>query len=440
MAGRATFAGIWIQHHVYILGMNLDPISEVRGVRLPGETDPTTLHLARGRIVAIGGDHPVGGGRIIDAAGGLAMPGLVESHLHLDKAFLDERLPAARSLAEAIAITAAYKAQVTTEDMTARATRAIERAVLRGTTLIRAETDVDPIIGLRGIEVMLELRDRYADLVDLQIVAFPQEGILRSPGTAELLRDALDLGADVLGACCYNEADLGDALAHLDLVFELAAERGVDLDLHADFADTPADPRFGLAREIARRAAGLPTRVTIGHATAIAGADPGERAATAVELADTGVAVVTLPMTDLHLGGRAEGAPTGRGITAVEDLWAAGVEVACSTNNVRNAFTPYGDVDLLETGLLLAQLTQRSAAEELDPVLDALTATAASVVGVADGYGLSPGDRADLWIVDADDPRDALLRHPPRKWVLKAGRLVARSTADSAIASPAIVG
>ncbi|NGN67138.1 amidohydrolase family protein [Streptomyces sp. A7024] len=405
----------------------------LRDVRVENSPDPTDIRIRDGRITAIGGPDTSPATETLDGDGRIVLPGLVETHLHPDKALLDSVRPnPTGTLAGAISVTAELKAGFTHAGVRARAEQVLRMCVLNGTTTIRAHPDVDPVAGLTGLEVLHELRDAWADLVTLQTVAFPQEGILQAPDTHKLLRKALDAGADVIGGCTYAEKTLDDCKRHIDLVLDLAAEYGVPADMHADFADDTADPRFALAGYIAEQTAarGLSGRVALGHVTSLGGLPPAERRAVAAELAAAGVAVVSLPATDLFLGGRRDERAVRRGLTPVRDLWDAGVLLACSNNNIRNAFTPYGTGDLLETALLLARLAHLSGPADLHRVLRTVTHDAAKVAGLTD-YGIHRGAPADLVILDTRDYDAILLDRPARTAVIKAGRIVARTTRTS---------
>jgi cytosine deaminase len=361
----------------------------------------------------------------------VVIPGLIESHLHLDKALLDgERASPDGTLGSAIAVTGELKRAFTPATVRDRARRVLDQAITNGTTFVRAHPDVDPIVGLMTLDVMLGLREEYRGLMDLQVVAFPQEGLLRAPQTLELLREGLRRGADVVGGCPYNEDSPADSRRHVDEVFALAAEFGVPADLHADFADDASDPRFALAEYIAdvTEREGMGGRVALGHMTSLAGRPPAERKDVLARLAAAKVAVVPLPATDLHLSGRSDEQNVRRGIAPVRELWEAGVTTAYSSNNVRNAFTPYGNTDLLDIGLLLAQTCHLSGADDLARVLDMATGQAARVVGIADRYGLRPGAVADLVVLGTREVSNVLLDRPDRCYVIKGGRVVARTT------------
>ncbi|MGD6740445.1 amidohydrolase family protein [Streptomyces sp. BH106] len=419
----------------------------LRHARVEDSPDPTDIRVRGGRIEAIGpGLTPPDdiGAEVLDCAGRVVVPGLIEAHLHPDKALLDGLTPEGTgSLADAIRITALLKAGFTYDEVRARAEQVLRMCVLNGTTAIRAHPDVDPVAGLTGLNVLLELRERWAALVTLQVVAFPQEGIFKAPGTEKLLREALDSGADVVGGCTYNEASLADCHRHVELVLDLAAEYGVPADLHADFGDDHGDSRFALAEFIAARTAerGLQGRVTLGHATSLAGRPPAERRAVLAALAAAGVAVVPLPATDLFLGGRGDDTAPRRGLAPVRELWDADVLTACATNNIRNAFTPYGTGDVLETALLLARIAHLSGPADLRRVLRMVTYDAARVIGIPEpDYGVREGAVADLVVLDTHEYATLLLDRPARTAVVKSGRVVARSTVSAELDGSLVAG
>lgn len=402
----------------------------LRNARIDDEAALVDIAIASGAITETGTGLPVSAETEIDCAGRVVIPGLVESHVHLDKALLDHERTGDGTLADAIAVTAELKRDFTAVSIRDRARRVLEQAITHGTTTLRAHPDVDPIVGLLGVHTLLELRDEFRGRIDLQIVAFPQEGIFRAPGTLALLREGLRDGADVIGGCTYNEDSVTECRRHIDQVFDLAAEFGVPVDLHADFADDTSDPRFALADYIAEvtERTGMAGRVTIGHATSLAARPPADRDRVLRRLAEAGVAVVPLPATDMFLGGRADTANIRRGIAPVRELWAAGVRTAFSSNNIRNAFTPYGNADLLDIGLFLAQVSHLAGAEDLTRVLAMATSEAAAVIGIADRYGLRAGAAADLVVLSTHRVADALLDRPDRCYVIKGGRIVARTT------------
>jgi cytosine deaminase len=362
----------------------------------------------------------------IDAGGRALIPGLIEPHLHLDKAMLHGRLPATLgTLDEAIRVTGILKSKQKREDVLERSRQVLDMAVQNGTVAIRAHPDVDHIQGLIGVETLLQLREEYRQLLDLQIVAFPQEGILKSEGTYELMEEAMGMGADVVGGCPYNEAAWDDTQRHIDMVFGMAQKHDAHVDMHADFSDEVADKRFTCAAYIAQKAidTGYQGKVSLGHVTSLGALTTEELKPIADLLCEADISVVTLPATDLYLGGRKDEKNQRRGLTPVRALRNAGVNVAYSSNNVRNAFTPFGKADMLVIGNMLAHVVQFGTPEDQAAVLDMGTKNAARAIGIASDYGVAVGKQADLVILDTYKVADALLDMPSRSWVLKRGKI-----------------
>lgn len=385
------------------------------------------IAIHNGRIVAMDHRIDVAARRVIDAGGRAVLPGLLEPHIHLDKALLESRMPnRTGTLEEAIRITGLLKRQQTRGDVLDRSRRVLDMAVRHGTVALRCHPDVDPIQGLIGVETAIELKEEYAPLLDVQVVAFPQEGILKSPGTVDLLRQAIRSGATIVGGCPYNEHTWEDTKAHVDTVFTLALETGCDIDIHADFADDASDQRFAAAAYIARKTidTGYQGRVTLGHVTSLAALVPDQAAEVIALLSDARIHIVTLPATDLYLGGRKESARNRRrALTPIQALRDAGVNVTFSSNNIRNAFTPFGNADPLQIGLLLAHAAQLGSPDDQAFVLHMCTYAAAAAMGITADYGIAVGRLADLVIVDTLKVSDALLDLPARLWVIKRGKV-----------------
>jgi cytosine deaminase len=362
----------------------------------------------------------------IDAGGRAVIPGLIEPHLHLDKAMLHRRLTASLgTLDEAIRVTGILKSRQERDDVLDRSRRVLDMAVQNGTVAIRAHPDVDLIQGLIGVETLLQLREEYKDLLDLQIVAFPQEGILKSEGTYDLMEEAMDMGADVVGGCPYNEFSWDDTRRHIDMVFEMAQKHDADVDMHADFSDDVTDQRFASAAYIAKKAidTGYQGRVTLGHVTSLGALTPDELKPVMELLREADISIVTLPATDLYLSGRKDNKNQRRGLTPVKVLYNAGVNVAYSSNNIRNAFTPFGKADMLVIGNMLAHVIQFGTPEHQAAVLDMGTKNAARAIGMKSDYGIAVGKQADLVILDTYMVADALLDIPSRSWVIKRGKI-----------------
>jgi cytosine/creatinine deaminase len=398
----------------------------ISNVCIDDDQPTTNIGIDGGRIVAIDRNLAVESRERIDAAGRAAIPGLLEPHLHLEKALLHRRMPArSGTLEEAIRITGILKGKQEREDVLQRSRQVLDMAVKNGTVAVRAHPDVDVIQGLIGVETALQLREEYRDLIDIQIVAFPQEGILKSPGTLELMEEALKMGADVVGGCPYNELTWEDTRRHIDIVFDLAQRHGLPVDMHADFADDTSDPRFFAAAHTARKTidCGFQGRVSLGHVTSLGALAPDEAKPVLDLLHEADIHIVTLPATDVYLGGRKDLKAQRRGLTPVRALRDAGVNVTYSSNNIRNAFTPFGKADPLLIGNFLAHLAQFGTPENQAYVLQMGTHDAARAMGIAADYGIAVGKRADLVILDTQLVADALLDIPPRAWVIKNGKV-----------------
>lgn len=374
-------------------------------------------------------------GQTIDVGGRVVLPGFVEPHLHLDKALLYRRQPTRDgTLEEAIRLTGQLKAEQDRDDVLDRSRSVLDMAVGNGTVAIRAQPDVDPIQGLIGVETGLVLRDEYHDVLDLQVVAFPQEGIIKAPGTLELMEEALRMGASVVGGCPYNEPSLDDTRRHVDIVFELAKRFDRPVDMHVDFADDTSDARYAISGYIAEKAIehGYQGRVSLGHVTSLASLTHEEAKPVIDLLREADVSIVTLPATDLYLGGRHDEYNQRRAVTPVHLLRDSGVNVTFSSNNVRNAFTPFGKADMLQIGNLLAHVAQFGTPHSQAEVLRMATYDAARSIGLRD-YGLAEGRQADLVVCDSQLVGDVLADIPVRPWVIKRGRVSAETRHETKI-------
>jgi len=375
------------------------------------------IGIAAGRIAAIEPALP-GGGPEIDAEHALVVPGLIETHLHLDKTCILDRCRAEEgTLAEAVRETAAAKRSFTVEDVYARGRRTLERCIAQGTMHIRTHVELDPGIGMIGFEGVRQLARHYAWAVDMQMCAFPQEGLLNNPGTEALLVQALRQGAQALGAVPYTDSD---PRGQIDRIFALAREFDVDIDMHLDLAETTD----GMQIEYVCRKTeeyGWGGRVAVGHATQLSLVPRARYDAIAAQLARAGVAVTILPATDLYLMGRSHGHAVPRGVVPAEPLRRAGVTCSLATNNVLNPFTPYGDGSLIRIANLYANVCHVARPAELTGCLDMVTGLAARLLRLP-GYGIAVGHAADLVAIDAANPADAVATVAQPLWGLKGGR------------------
>ena len=375
----------------------------LRHCRIAGAEEALVdIGIKDGRIAAIAPSLPAQRASE-DIRGNLVLPGFVETHIHLDKSCILDRCSAHGNLADAIAEVATLKQGFTEDDIYSRARQTLEKSILQGTTRMRVHAEVDPRIGLRGFNAMQTLKHEYAWAIDLEICVFPQEGLLNDPGTDELLVEACGNGADLIGGCPYTDHDPN---GHVARIFAIAREFNLDIDFHLDF---DLDPTWMRLDEVCRQtiAHGYGGRVAIGHATKLSAVTKDALAAIGQKLADAGVAVTTLPSTDLFLMGRAHDHNNPRGVAPVHQLLRHGVTCSISTNNVLNPFTPFGDCSLLRMANLYANVTYAATRAELTACFEMITTLPARLMAITD-YGIVPGNPADLVVVDAADRVSAL--------------------------------
>jgi cytosine deaminase len=396
----------------------------LRNARIEGEPRPVDIAADGGRILAISDAAARAGAngfaRELDVGGRFVSPGLVETHLHLDKScILDRCVSREGTLAEAIAQVASAKAAFTAEDVHARAVRTLERAILQGTTHMRTQLEVDPGIGLRGLDGVLPLVDEYRFAIDIEICVFPQEGLTNNPGTEPLLVECLRRGAArVLGAAPYVDTD---PHAQIDRVFAIARDFDVDVDMHLDFTLDVQRMDVDYVCEATRRHR-YEGRVTIGHVSTLSALPSAAFAATATRLRDAGVAVTVMPATDLFLMGRGADHDVPRGVAPVHRLAQAGVNGSLSTNNVLNPFTPFGDCSLMRIANLYANACQVGDAAGIAECYRMITSRAAGILKVPD-YGIGVGNAADLVVFDCENAAQAVAEIAPPLWAFKRGRM-----------------
>jgi len=355
----------------------------------------------------------------LDAAGCLLVPGLIETHIHLDKTCILDRCRIEEgTVAEAVRETAAAKRSFTVEDVYARAEQTLQRCIAHGTMHMRTHVELDPGIGMIGFEAISELARDYAWALDVELCVFPQEGLTNNPGTEELLIDGLRRGARTIGAAPYFDSD---QRGQIDRIFAIARDFDAEIDMHLDLADTTD----GMQIEYVCRKTeefGWGGRVAVGHVTQMSLLPPDRFGAIAARLASAGVAVTILPSTDLHLMGRSHDHAVPRGVVPAEPLRKAGVTCSISTNNVLNPFTPYGDGSLIRMANLYANVCQVSRPAELAGCLDMITGAAARLMRL-DDYGIKVGGPADLVCLDAQGPTEAIATLAQPLWGTKRGRV-----------------
>jgi cytosine deaminase len=380
-----------------------------------------------GRITAIGpGLSAPDGVDRIDAQGWLLSPPFVDAHFHLD-ATLSYGLPrvnASGTLLEGIALWGELKPTLTQDAIVERALAYCDWAVAQGLLAIRSHVDVCDE-RLLAVEALLHVRERVRPYLDLQLVAFPQDGVLRSPGALSNLKRALDLGVDVVGGIPHFERTMADGAESVRMLCELAAERGLPVDMHCDESDDPMSRHIETLAFHAQRL-GLQGRVTGSHLTSMHSMDNYYVSKLLPLIAESGVHAVANPLINITLQGRHDSYPKRRGMTRVPELMAAGVNVAFGHDCVMDPWYGLGSADMLEVaamGLHVAQMTSQAG---MRACFYAVTTHGARVLGL-EGYGLSVGGRGDFVLLQAHSPVEALRLRARRLVVVRGGRVLARS-------------
>jgi cytosine deaminase len=394
----------------------------LRGARVPGSSGTTNIGIANGKIVAA--DDAAR--KVIDVGGALVTPALVEPHIHLDAVLTvgEPRYNATGSLFEGIAIWAERVQSLTVEDVQRRAGVVLRWQLANGVLHVRSHVDVcDP--ELRALRALLELRDAVRDQIDLQLVAFPQQGIYSFDGGERLMREAVRLGADVVGGIPHYELTREYGEKSVRFAMELAAEHGLQVDVHCDETDDDHS-RFleVMAAETIRL--GMSGRVTASHTTAMHSYNNAYAYRLIQNLRRAGLHMVTNPLDNSVLQGRFDGYPVRRGHTRVKELLAAGINVCIGHDSVMDPWYPLGYGDPLQAAFVLAHYGQMSGYGELRQLIDMITTYPARALGLP-AYGLQEGANADLVVFTAPSELDAVRLVAPRRLVLRRGRVVART-------------
>jgi cytosine/creatinine deaminase len=397
----------------------------LRNARLAGRDDLTDLGVDDGMLVAAGPDSPAT--EVIDLAGRLVTPPLVEPHIHLDAVLTvgQPRPNVSGSLFEGIAVWGERVADLTYEDVQARVAQVLRWELACGVQHVRSHVDVcDP--QLRALRALIDLREEVRGLIDLQLVAFPQQGIFGFEGGSELMREAVRLGADVVGGIPHYELTREEGVESVKFAMALADEHGLQVDIHCDETDDDHS-RFVevMAAETIRR--GMSGRVTASHTTAMHSYNSAYAYRLIRNIARAGLHMVTNPLDNSVLQGRFDTGPIRRGHTRIKQLQDAGVNVSIGHDSVMDPWYPLGYGDPLQAAFVLVHYGQMSGDSELRRLIDMITVNPAAALGL-DGYGLRVGGPADLVVLDAPSEADALRLIAPRTLVLRDGKVVARAT------------
>ncbi|ULR42261.1 amidohydrolase family protein [Rhizobium sp. K102] len=398
----------------------------VRNANLPDGRTGIDIGIEGDRIIAVERNLQAQAPEEIDATGRLVSPPFVDPHFHMD-ATLSLGLPrmnVSGTLLEGIALWGELRPIVTKEELVDRALRYCDLAVTQGLLFIRSHVDTsDP--RLVTVEAMIEVRERVAPYIDLQLVAFPQDGYYRSPGAIDALNRALDMGVDIVGGIPHFERTMGDGTASVEALCRIAADRGLPVDMHCDETDDP------LSRHIETLAAqtirfGLQGRVAGSHLTSMHSMDNYYVSKLIPLMAEAQINVIPNPLINIMLQGRHDTYPKRRGMTRIRELMDAGLNVSFGHDCVMDPWYSMGSGDMLEVGHMAIHVAQMAGIDDKKRIFDALTVNSAKTMGLA-GYGLEKGSNADLVILQANDPLEALRLKPNRLAVIRRGKVVART-------------
>jgi len=398
----------------------------IRNANLPDGRSGIDIGIKDGKIAVFESSLSAKATEEIDASGYLVSPPFVDAHFHMDATLSlgQPRLNQSGTLLEGITLWGELKPHLTVEAIKERALKYCDLAVARGLLAIRSHVDIcDP--RLLAVDALLEVKNEVAPYLDLQLVAFPQDGYLRDPAAAKLLESALDRGVDVIGGIPHFERTMEDGRKSVEILCRLAAERGLRVDMHCDESDDPLSRHIEtLTAETVRH--GLQGRVTGSHLTSMHSMDNYYVSKLLPLMAEAEMNVVANPLINITLQGRHETYPKRRGMTRVPELLNAGVKVAFGHDCVMDPWYSLGSADMLEVASMGLHVAQMTGVEQMKSCFRAVTEIPAAILGLED-YGLEKGCNADLVILQAADPVEALRLKANRLFVIRKGKIISRS-------------
>ncbi len=398
----------------------------IRNANLPDGRIGIDIGIKDGKIVALEVALTAKAQKEIDASGYLVSPPFVDAHFHMDATLSlgQPRLNQSGTLLEGIALWGELKPHLTVEAIKERALRYCDLAVARGLLAIRSHVDIcDP--RLLAVDALLEVRKEVAPYLDLQLVAFPQDGYLRTPEVAKLLENALDRGVDVVGGIPHFERTMDEGKKSVEVLCRIAAERGLRVDMHCDESDDPLSRHIEtLTAETVRH--GLQDRVTGSHLTSMHSMDNYYVSKLLPLMAEAEMNVVSNPLINITLQGRHDTYPKRRGMTRVPEMMGIGIKVAFGHDCVMDPWYSLGSADMLEVACMGLHVAQLTGVEQMKSCFRAVTEIPAAILGL-EGYGLEKGCNADLVILQAADPVEALRLKANRLFVIRRGRIISSS-------------
>ncbi|MEQ8968037.1 MAG: amidohydrolase family protein [Azospirillaceae bacterium] len=398
----------------------------IRDATLPDGRTGQDIAVEAGRIAEVRPAIEAHAAVVLDAGGRLVSPPFVDAHFHMDATLSlgRPRLNESGTLLEGIALWGELKPHLTAEAVIERALAYCDLAVSQGLLAVRSHVDIcdDRLL---AVDALLEVRDKVRPWLDLQLVAFPQDGLYRSPNAEANLLRALDRGVDVVGGIPHFERTMADGAASVARLCEIAAERGLRVDMHCDETDDPMSRHIEtLAAETHRL--GLAGRVAGSHLTSMHSMDNYYVSKLLPLIAEAGVSAIANPLINITIQGRHDTYPKRRGMTRVPEMMDQGIPVALGHDCVMDPWYSLGSADMLEVAHMAVHVGQMTARERLRACFEAVTSVPAAILGL-ESYGLEPGCRADMVLLQAADPIEAIRLKPPRLAVVRDGRVVART-------------
>ncbi|HYP63858.1 MAG TPA: amidohydrolase family protein [Acidocella sp.] len=398
----------------------------IRNANLPDGRTSIDIGIAAGRIEAVAPALAAEAAETIDATNRLVTPPFIDSHLHLDSTLSLglPRLNRSGTLLEGIQLWGELKPHLTVEAIYERAKKLCLWSMARGTLGIRSHVDIcdDRLL---AVEALVKLREELKPWLDIQLVAFPQDGYLRYPKSAENLERAVSMGVDIIGGIPHFERTMEEGAESVKRLMRLAAERGLMVDMHCDESDDPLSRHIEtLAAETIRH--GMGGRVTGSHLTSMHSMDNYYVSKLIPLIAEAGVSAIANPLINITLQGRHDTYPKRRGMTRVKELMAAGVTVGFGHDCVMDPWYPLGSHDMLQVASMGLHVGQLTGTDEIKSCLAAVTENPAKILGL-DGYGLTPGCHADLVILQAEDAFEAIRLSAERLFVIRRGKILAEA-------------
>jgi len=380
------------------------------------------IGIRNGKIDCITEQDIKPGERAIDAQGGLVTPPFFEPHFHLDNTLISGHTNHSGTLNEAIKIYSSIKSDLIREDFIERSTRTLRQSLSHGVLWFRSHVDIEPFVKLRLVDYLKEVKEIFAGVIDVSMIAFPQLGMTRAPETVDLMYAAMELGADIVGGIPHKEKDMSDAEKHIELAFEIAKKYDADIDMHVDETDDPYWKSLELLAEktIDENYQG---RVSAGHCCSMAAWDTAVLERVLPKVREAEIHIINNVMTNLVLQGRKDGPPIRRGTPPLPALVEAGINITSALDDMANMFYPFGDMNPLHTANIAAHVGHMTSPELIRQAFEMPLYHAARMFRIED-YGIEEGLAANLVILPVSSEIDALRLHPNPSLVMRGGKVL----------------